>query len=315
MNKLSYFVFFLVWLTLPKAMNAIEVDDKTQAKQTQAPQKCTIDLDLRECPIQINEYISQANKLTSELAFLGTDNNIIGLKELQYAEIKYASVISAINDAVTTEDCVIAGMRFFNTLDRASKGLKIYCSPVYAYNPTKTGSYYYFNLNSLQETLSDIISAKSTPVYLIENGELSNITSNQTSLDQASQRWSDYKSFIRIDKTFLPGMRGFKEGDDFYSFFFPLEEFEVSQQSANNQSTFFVVSSVKKISGKYYNVINFANVAPTQVNYPTQRIPTSDVDVDYFIGMASNLAQLCPVKCDRLKATKVDGKEIYKLVN
>jgi hypothetical protein len=294
-------------------LKAIEHDHNSSARIEQLAATCNIDLDLKECPIQIDEYNKQAANLTTELAYVNSNNTLESFSELQYAEVKYASIISAINSIVNTSNCVIAGMRFFNTLDRDTKSIKIYCSPVYASNPIKSGNYYYFDFNTEQSSLDEIIAAKSIPVYELENGELTDISSNQALKEKASQRWIDYTKYIRIDKTFLPGMRSFKNGNDFYSFFFPLEEFEASQQSANNQATFFIVSSVKKMSGQYYNVINFANVSPSSGVYPIQKAPSSGVDSDYFIGMASNLAQLCPVKCDKLKATKEDGKEIYKL--
>jgi len=130
----------------------------------------------------------------------------------------------------------------------------------------------------------------------------------------AVKRWGDYKSKIQFDRLIRIVDRNYRDDSDIMSVFFPLEQIKLLQASVNGQTNMIVSSAVKKYNFSFINTINLGNSIPIEGDYPRIRIPETEAEIDYYIGMAANMGQLCPTKCGQLSATKI-SESTYKLIN
>lgn len=295
--------------------NTIEEKEKGKGKNAlaQPNETCYIDLDIRECSIQLNEYVDQAQKLLSILGYNDADGRKQSFGKIQIETVSYQSIIEVINESIKTKDCVIAGIRIFNTLDLKTGSLKLYFAPAFASQPAKSKDEYNFNFNYTSGDLGEILENSYSPVYSVIEGNLRDITGNSAEVGLAIRRWNDYKSNIQFDRLIRIIDRNYRDDSDIKSVFFPLEEIKILQESASGQLNMIVSSAVKKHNFSFINTINLGNIIPNKGDYPRRIMPDSGPEVGYYIEMAANMGQLCPTNCGKLTAIKVSDST-YKLI-
>lgn len=266
-----------------------------------------------DCPYQIelsNHFLlvkdmnSQSSKFSRDMSF-EIDGNEIRFDGTQYIRIRSSEVLNTF-----TEECdggYLPALKVLYGLDVNRKQIKLYFTKASLGEPIEIGrGDYLMNVSPTEMDVKSFLGRSKAPLYEVnEEGNLVDISGDESKKQLAIQYWMNYMNYIKIDRRFI-GERNFdfdcrNSGRcDPGSVLFPVNVIHSLVKDNQNAQFIYFNSGIRTETGSLRHCITISTFPPLSEPPPLGN--------DLFSGNAANMSQLCPTKCGSIIVNIIEDK-------
>jgi hypothetical protein len=232
----------------------------------------------------------------------GVDINFEGT---QYIKVRSSNVLTTF-----TEECdggYLPALKVFYGLDVNRKQIKLYFVKASLGEPIEIGrGDFIMNVSPTEMDVKSFLGRSKAPLYEVnDEGNLVDISGDETKKQVAIQNWTNYMKYIKIDRRFI-GERNFdldcrNSGRcDPGSVLFPVNVIHSLVKENQNAQFIYFNSGIRTETGSLRHCLNIST-------FPPLSEPPSPGN-GLFSGNAANMSQLCPTKCGSIIVNIVEDK-------